>query len=559
MLEQLKQSLEPLLETHGLWFALGLLLFVLVPTLVLFFLRIQQRQGLNSQLQELLDAAGLLYNRLSATDHTLRTYQEQAEAYTGKTLLQVQPLSAPLSESLAQIHRCKVQIKEWEASLSEQDTDDAQESWSRLDKEGQELVAGVEKVEGFFLRLQEVEQALQNQLHQIAVLLEPYATTQAPPLLTLKQRLAQLDDAQPTTDPLADLEIIRQLLQDTNQWIQNQPKQETIEPESVEPESVEPESVEPESVEPESVEPESVEPESVEPESVQPESVAELDSILDQAFEQELVPEDAVVAEPVLNELGSEPLPESREDSIPVVSDANDLVLANETPTLETTSEVPDAAAEVPEVKDTEQAVVQMFEDRDSIAKIEAQLKREESQLLIQEERLLPLLEQTRQSLAGRFVPALWESSQKAFEQAQYKAQEAVLLLQLARRLQAEPAAPVHRILLNIQRSGDKWREIAEFQERLQTQYTVLEQSAEQAQKDAEQLTVLLGLSEFDSFKDTVDYQKSHALLLAVSSLFQSGQILDLTAIQTDLAWVAQCIYSWKSPSNPEEESMVAL
>ncbi len=580
MLEQLQQSLEPILETHGLWLALGLLLLVLVPTLVLFFLRIQQRQGLNTQLQDLLDASGLLYSRLSALDHNLHQYQTQAEGYTGKTQIQVQPLLTPLSENLAQLHRCKVQIKEWEAGLGEQEAETAEQEWQALETEAQTLFAETEKIEGFFKRLTEVEAALQNQLKQIHTLLAPYQdrpeqerATSHTSLASLKKRLEDLESSGPAPDPLMDLEGIRKLLQDVNHWVEAEKqaaaeqaaeaaKEETatkqIQPLQT-PIAVETEShsvVAPEEVltPVEAPEPLSAEPISAEsapeeqtteqtteqiPEqasSASPTNVVAIDQVLDAALE---ITQTEVAAEPQRTE--AETIEPDSKAELPEPSQAEKMEA-----TLES-----EPAAEAP-LSSTDKA-------KEAQIKIEARLLREEAFLAQQQSRFLPHLEEIEHALTERFVASLWESSEKQLKRALYKAEEAELLFKLAQRLHQEPAAPTHRVLLNLQRSADKWPEIEKLHQQLQNQHQELELAAEQTLQDCRKLLTLLELQEFENKKECEDFQEAQRRLAGVIAQFESAQALDLAAAQTDLAWVAHCIQSWKIPSNPEEESMVAL
>ena len=580
MLEQLQQSLEPILETHGLWLALGLLLLVLVPTLVLFFLRIQQRQGLNTQLQDLLDASGLLYSRLSALDHNLHQYQTQAEGYTGKTQIQVQPLLTPLSENLAQLHRCKVQIKEWEAGLGEQEAETAEQEWQALETEAQTLFAETEKIEGFFKRLTEVEAALQNQLKQIHTLLAPYQdrpeqerATSHTSLASLKKRLEDLESSGPAPDPLMDLEGIRKLLQDVNHWVEAEKqaaaeqaaeaaKEETatkqIQPLQT-PIAVETEShsvVAPEEVltPVEAPEPLSAEPISAEsapeeqtteqtteqiPEqasSASPTNVVAIDQVLDAALE---ITQTEVAAEPQRTE--AQAIEPDSKAELPEPSQAEQIEAALE----------PEPAAETP-LSSTDKA-------KEAQIKIEARLLREEAFLAQQQSRFLPHLEEIEHALTERFVASLWESSEKQLKRALYKAEEAELLFKLAQRLHQEPAAPTHRVLLNLQRSADKWPEIEKLHQQLQNQHQELELAAEQTLQDCRKLLTLLELQEFENKKECEDFQEAQRRLAGVIAQFESAQALDLAAAQTDLAWVAHCIQSWKIPSNPEEESMVAL
>ncbi|MBT9544626.1 MAG: hypothetical protein IV090_04505 [Candidatus Sericytochromatia bacterium] len=587
MLEQLQQSLEPILETHGLWLALGLLLLVLVPTLVLFFLRIQQRQGLNTQLQDLLDASGVLYSRLSALDHNLHQYQAQAEAYTGKTQIQVQPLLAPLSENLAQLHRCKVQIKEWEASLGEQEAETAEQEWQALETEALALFAGTEKIEGFFKRLSEVESALQNQLKQIHALLVPYQDrpTSQTSLASLKKRLEDLESNGPAPDPLMDLEGIRKLLQDVNHWVEAE-KQANLAAEEAAKEAAKETLTEPDQplqtpiavetgprpvLAPEEVltpeetalplaaeaVPEKQTSEEI-PEQASPASPADvvaIDQVLDEALEitQTEVAAEPEIAEPEIAEPEiAEPETTEPEITEPEITEPEITEPQTTEPNLvEQTVAEPGAASET-QLSTTDKT-------KDPQAKIEARLLREEAFLAQQQSRFLPHLEEIEQSLTERFVASLWESSEKQLKRALYKAEEAELLFKLAQRLHQEPAAPTHRVLLNLQRSADKWPEIEKLHLQLQNQHQELELAAEQTLQDCRKLLTLLELPEFDSKKDSEDYQVAQRRLEGVITQFESAQALDLAAAQTDLAWVAHCIQSWKVPSNPEEESMVAL
>lgn len=577
MLEQLQQSLEPILETHGLWLALGLLLLVLVPTLVLFFLRIQQRQGLNTQLQDLLDASGVLYSRLSALDHNLHQYQTQAEGYTGKTQIQVQPLLTPLSENLAQLHRCKVQIKEWEASLGEQEAETAEQEWQLLETEAQTLFAGTEKIEGFFKRLTEVEAALQNQLKQIHALLVPYQDrpeqerpTSQTSLAGLKKRLEDLESSGPAPDPLMDLESIRKLLQDVNHWVEAE-KQAHLAAEEAEKEAAKEASAK---------ETASKEIDLQPAQPLQTPIAVETEPSLVATPAEIATPEEAPeplvaesVAESAPEKQTTEEIPEQKSPASPT-----DLVVAIDQvldEALETTQTEVAAEPEIAESETAEPSLVEQTETqpgprsdtqlsttdktKDTQAKIEARLLREAAFLAQQQSRFLPHLEEIEQSLTERFVASLWESSEKQLKRALYKAEEAELLFKLAQRLHQEPAAPTHRVLLNLQRSADKWPEIEKLHLQLQNQHQELELAAEQTLQDCRKLLTLLELPEFDSKKDSEDYQVAQRRLAGVITQFESAQALDLAAAQTDLAWVAHCIQSWKVPSNPEEESMVAL
>jgi len=598
MLEQLQQSLEPILETHGLWLALGLLLLVLVPTLVLFFLRIQQRQGLNTQLQDLLDASGVLYSRLSALDHSLHQYQAQAEAYTGKTQIQVQPLLAPLSENLAQLHRCKVKIKEWEVDLGEQEAETAEQEWQAIEVEAQTLIAGAEKTEGFLKRLSEVEVALQNQLKQIHALLAPYQdssdqdrqqTNQGSQtsLASLKKRLETLEGSGQTPDPLSDLEAIRQLLQDVNTWVEAEKKADlaaaaaAAEPKA-EPIAETQAETQAETAAPVPAAPALHEPESVpEPTTPQPqtqatdaplsaESAVEIsekpeDGVVEtDTAESSPVAEPAKVEEPLVEEpLADEPAEADTLTRAPALTNAAaiDQVLddALEAVETETTTETGSEDALSQSEPTVELAPPATDKTQDAKAKLEARVQQEKALLLQQQARFLPHLEEIQHALTERFAASLWESSEKHLKRALYKAEEAELLLKLAQRLQQEPAAPVHRVLLNLQRSADKWPEIEKLHQQLQKQHQELELAAEQTLQDCKKLLTLLELPEFENKKDREDYQQAQHRLAGVITQFESAQALDLATAQTDLAWVAHCIQSWKVPSNPEEESMVAL
>jgi len=582
MLEQLQQSLEPILETHGLWLALGLLLLVLVPTLVLFFLRIQQRQGLNTQLQDLLDASGVLYSRLSALDHNLHQYQTQAEGYTGKTQIQVQPLLTPLSENLAQLHRCKVQIKEWEASLGEQEAETAEQEWQLLETEAQTLFAGTEKIEGFFKRLTEVEAALQNQLKQIHALLVPYQDrpeqerpTSQTSLAGLKKRLEDLESSGPAPDPLMDLESIRKLLQDVNHWVEAE-KQAHLAAEEAEKEAAKEASAKETAAKEIDIQP--AQPLQT---SIAVETEPSLVATPAEIATPEEAPEPLVaesVAESTPEKQTTEEIPEQKSPASPtdlVVAIDQVLDEALETTQTKVAAEPEIAESEIAESETAEPSLVEQTETqpgprsdtqlsttdktKDTQAKIEARLLREAAFLAQQQSRFLPHLEEIEQSLTERFVASLWESSEKQLKRALYKAEEAELLFKLAQRLHQEPAAPTHRVLLNLQRSADKWPEIEKLHLQLQNQHQELELAAEQTLQDCRKLLTLLELPEFDSKKDSEDYQVAQRRLAGVITQFESAQALDLAAAQTDLAWVAHCIQSWKVPSNPEEESMVAL
>jgi hypothetical protein len=588
MLEQLQQSLEPILETHGLWLALGLLLLVLVPTLVLFFLRIQQRQGLNTQLQDLLDASGVLYSRLSALDHNLHQYQTQAEGYTGKTQIQVQPLLTPLSENLAQLHRCKVQIKEWEAGLGDQEAEIAEQEWQEIETEAQTLFVGTEKIEGFFKRLTEVEAALQNQLKQIHALLLPYQDrpeqekTSHTSLTSLKKRLEDFDSNGSASDPLMDLEGIRKLLQDVNHWVEAE-KQAKLEAEKA---------IEAAAKEAAAKETAAKATDTQPAQPLQTPIEVETEPSLVVTPAQIVIPEEA--PKPSIAESAAKSAPEKQTtEEIPELkspASPTDLVVtidqvldealettqtevATEPETIEpetiepetiepeTKAESPEPSLEAPPEPDptTEAQLSAADKTKEAQAKIEARLLREEAFLSQQQARFLPHLEEIQHALTERFVTSLWEASEKQLKRALYKAEEAELLFKLAQRLQKEPAAPAHRVLLNLQRSADKWPEIEKLHQQLQNQHQELELAAEQTLQDCRKLLALLELPEFESKKNSEDYQVAQRRLGGVITQFESAQALDLAAAQTDLAWVAHCIQSWKAPSNPEEESMVAL
>lgn len=584
MLEQLQQSLEPILETYGLWLALGLFFLVLVPTLVLFFLRIQQRQGLNTQLQDLLDASGVLYSQLSGLDHSLHQYLAQAETYTGKTQIQVQPLLAPLSENLAQLHRCKVQIKEWEADLVEQDAETAQQTWLTLEKEAQNLISTIEKTEAFFKRLSEVETALQNQLRQIQDLLAPYQQEAdvSAPLNHLKNRLSLFEGPDPAADPLTDLEGIRQLLQDAHQWVETE-KQAQLAAASAHLPDEEP------AKPAEQADLTQAEPvQEMASAEMPPEDKTEQETEFPTDFSTEVVPQTETPQAEVLHEpVSSRPVneamlidqvldaaleeapthqAETREEAVEELLETN-LTKKAATDNVQTASDLPVAPSEDEtaqphvgsDIKPEEMAPKTEKTQTAAGAKLQARLQSEADNLAQQQARLLPHLEEIRDTLNERFVPALWEASATALKRALYRAEEAALMIKLAHRLFMEPAAPAHRVLLNLQRSAEKWPEIEKLYAQLQHQHQELELAAEQTLQDCKNLSSMLELPDFDDKKHSNDYQKAQSLLGNIIAQFESDQALDLNAAQMELAWVANCIQSWKTPSNPEEESMVAL
>ncbi|PIQ28982.1 hypothetical protein COW20_04640 [bacterium (Candidatus Blackallbacteria) CG13_big_fil_rev_8_21_14_2_50_49_14] len=221
-----------------------------------------------------------------------------------------------------------------------------------------------------------------------------------------------------------------------------------------------------------------------------------------------------------------------------------------------TTTESDSVALPVAPVSETVQESV---EAQDLRARMVIRLQREQVLLFSHRSRVMPALEAAYQQLSQSFAPLLWEKYQKAQERAEYKAQESEWLLKLANRLLHEPLAPSHRVLLNLQRSNDKWSEISHLQTGLETCLEKLVKEKDRAQQDCEQLQAMLGLPEWAEYRETSEFQKAERMLAAAISQLQTDRPLDLKPVLNELAWVARVMNSWKNTSNPEEESMVAL
>jgi len=461
MFEQLSNQLEPLLMSYGIWIALFFAAMIAVPVGLIIWMQKRQNRETQTQLSAYYDTLAERQRQTQGWETLLLQYQAQAQVFQGITLQQSQPVSQQQDTCLELILRLKSDLKNIEAQLSQNPTQ-AILQLEEGEAESQQLKNQVLSIEAWHKQLNQQQTQTQMQLEKTQTTLS--TLPDSPAHANLAKILASVQDMLASNPLQAQLELetcsaeLAALQSHVSAESPSQPVTAAAEPEAAITTQTQ------------------IQDRPLEP-VLSSEPVTETEQALEQV--------DLEPAEPAQEAPPAEPRPDPKAVAETTLAETPESPLSS-----------PDSEGLSPSVSESpvSLAVVSESEQSPSAADSEpANLKppatpgsdlpfAEAEDSLNQLQDCLNEINALHDKLSQDFETEAWVSAWPFKDRAQYLAEEAQYLLQLARRLYVLPAAPSHRARLNRERVLAKVQAVQDTRQHLHATLETLQASQHQLQ-----------------------------------------------------------------------------
>lgn len=481
MLEQVAQSIEPVLMTYGIWVALFLAIMIIIPVGIVIWLQKRRGQEDSEELAVAYASIAEWRQQLNAWETSISQNQKQASHFQGHTQKQVEPILQQIDQHLSRVLRLKSELHEIEALLA-QDSIQAIERLNDLGTEVYGLKPHLESIAQWFKRLNQGMASSRTVLQQIENELIPL--TDSVLTQSLHERLTALKAETQPPDPLQQHSAIQKLHQDLQNIQAQESKPQPEAPQILESNASQ---LQTESTAPSiPVETTPAIPETISPLELKNTTDRELaESILDELL-QEPEPNLRGATEPLSIDLTTGAQIEATLDTHLLEHDIStaETIETRPSDTLIMEPEAPEKALPIispetspetsPEQPETER---QKPQPNSESTQNNTDKETKESSLLPfaeadQELDVLPELLHSIAEAHTQLVQTYASESDSELtglkSQSQYRASEAQELLKLARHLYSLPQAPSHRSRLSLERMRTKIKDIQQIQKTLE-------------------------------------------------------------------------------------------